>query len=201
MNADKQGELLSALMDGESTELELRQLLAAVDDAACERWSRWHLVQNLVQGHACLPQQDAAFSARIQAAIDEVIEEAPVAQRHWLRSLSRVAVAASVALAVVTGWQVWQQGHEATVSAPGFAINASLAQATPASYDIPMTAPQVRYSYSQPDLLRAQPVSDTFAISREEFNRMMARHRLNAGNHQLTSPYGQMVDFTANKQR
>lgn len=200
MNADKQGEILSALMDGESTELELRQLLVALDDAACERWSRWHLVQDVLKGQACMPQMDASFSARIQMAI----AEAPLAQpqRHWMRSLSRVAVAASVALAVVAGWQMWQQtGGAGVASGQNLAANASFSQATPVSLDLQVAPPQVRYSYTQPDLLRAQPVADTFAISRDEFNRMMMARRNSAAANTQTVSYGRLVDFPVRSQR
>lgn len=193
MNADKQGEILSALMDGESTELELRQLLAGLDDASAERWSRWHLVQDVMQKHATLPQRDTDFCHRIQAAI-AAEGAAPLRQRRWVGSLSRVAVAASVALAVVAGWQLWQAGgnqlgDQQLATAPG------THQAMPVSDDFRMVAPEVRYSYPQQSFSEVQPVADTFTISREQFNRMMARHGQLATQQTKLSPYAQMVDF------
>lgn len=73
----------------------------------------------------------------------------------------------------------------------------------PVSDDFRMLAPEVRYSYAQQGYSQVQPVADTFAISREQFNRMMARHHqlATAPNVQGLSPYSSMVDFRNTNER
>lgn len=101
--------LLSALMDGEVSEHELRQALQALerDPALGGVWTRYHLAQ------AALRHETGAFAnvdlrARVAA---ELVDEAAVAMpglRRWIKPLTSMALAASVALATVFGWQLFQ---------------------------------------------------------------------------------------------
>lgn len=100
---DKLRETLSALMDAETDDLELRRLLKALDedsDSAAEllqSWGRYHLVQDVLHGHA----QPAKFD--ISAAVAEQLghEDSHHVRRGftaWQQNLTRIAVAACVAL-------------------------------------------------------------------------------------------------------
>lgn len=101
-------ERLSALMDGEAGDLEVRQALASLgkDPALSGIWARWHLAQAVLRGEqAVQPTIDlrASLAARLDA------EQASVPRRPaWIRPLASVAVAASVTLATVFAWQLWQ---------------------------------------------------------------------------------------------
>lgn len=102
---------LSALLDDELTEFEVRQLLQSetVADSAgqeyCGEFARWQLVKDVLKGQpvAAVP---AGFSAQIAQAIsNEAHEQKP----QWWAGLAKAVVAASVAAATVTvGWEFWQ---------------------------------------------------------------------------------------------
>lgn len=104
-------ESLSALMDGESEELELRRVLAHKDTAMVNQtWRDFHRSQQAIDG-----QVDEFsgwdISARVSAAlVDEKLEatdeyEQGDKQPFWLRPIAGLAVAASVMVAVVVGVQ------------------------------------------------------------------------------------------------
>lgn len=114
-------ESLSALADGEATPLEMHRLLKASGEQAelDARWSRYHIAGAVIRRDlsAVAP---AGFAAGISAALDE--EAAPKAQnRHWWQHAGRVAVAASVAGAVLLGVQQYPQFTD------GFSGEASVA--------------------------------------------------------------------------
>lgn len=103
-------ETLSALMDGEAGDFELRRLLQQLpgDPALRGTWSRYQLVSAVLQKQACNPVVSLSLAESVQAAIiREDVNAAPVTAR-WHKHTARFAVAASVALAVVAGVQ-WQQ--------------------------------------------------------------------------------------------
>lgn len=181
MSAEGQGELLSALMDGELSELELRRLLATLDMNQAQQWARWHLAQDALHGgkNACVVEAD--FCTRVHAAI---LAEAAPAPSHWKQSIARVAVAASVALAVVGGWQLWQQqGADPLVSA-GLANNSHTpvtGRVAAVGEDFQATLPSTVYSpQAFMGSVRVQPVADTFTIRRDDYNRLMIERQAQA---------------------
>lgn len=98
-------ESLSAVMDGEGAELELRRVLAASgeDEALRQRWRRYHLASAALHGQLAQPEVD--LTARIAAAIeaeDKAAGTAAAGQRKGAGVL-RFAVAASVTFAVLMG--------------------------------------------------------------------------------------------------
>ena len=100
-NDDKQLEALSALMDGEADELEVRRVLGAVgsDESLRTRWQRHQWAREaLHQGRVQRPGLDV--STRVQ----EALEDRPGLGRNPLWSM---AVAASVTMAIVLGGQQW----------------------------------------------------------------------------------------------
>ena len=102
MSQDKHHENLSALMDGEASELDSRRLLRDADGDDAGRWSRWHLARDVMQGHDVTPAP-GDFAARVCAGLDQHSRERSKA--GWVAQLSRAGIAASVAMAMVLGWQ------------------------------------------------------------------------------------------------
>ena len=91
---DRNTEALSALMDGETQELELRRSLEAIagDPALRERWRRQQQVSELLQSRR-LSCPDVDVSERVAASL----ADRPALSRNPLWSM---AVAASVTVAV-----------------------------------------------------------------------------------------------------
>lgn len=107
----RERELLSALMDGETSEHELHQALKAAGDDRdlAAAWSRWHVAQSVLRGENVRPAP-VDLRAAVAAAIDgDVAAGAPArpasTRPAWLRPLASVAVAAGVAVVTVLGWQ------------------------------------------------------------------------------------------------
>ncbi len=105
MNRVVLDESVSAVMDGEADELELRRVLAATgeDPALRERWARYQLARDVMHRQAVMPGLDlaSAVSAAIAAEEQPAASAAPAGSR-W-RQVGRLAVAASVTLAVLVG--------------------------------------------------------------------------------------------------
>ena len=96
---DKDKEALSALMDGESQELELRRSLDSVedDDALRAWWSRQQQISEILQS-----QRSSQTGLDVSARVRSTLASQPQFQRNPLWSM---AIAASVTLAVVMGGQ------------------------------------------------------------------------------------------------
>jgi sigma-E factor negative regulatory protein RseA len=120
-NQSHLAETLSALMDNQASEFELQRVLKATaeDDELKAVWDRYHLARAALKNDL---QQlaPADFASRIRAAIDteEKLEQvaqpsiqtvtsnsAALAVNNWWANIGRVAVAASVAGAVILGVQ------------------------------------------------------------------------------------------------
>lgn len=111
--AQEFAESLSALMDDESDELELRRLLKEMPNHPdiAQTWNRFHLVRSVVHKEEVRPVS-AKATLSIMAAI---LEEQPYsgtdsavaesARRTWTQTVSRLAIAASVAVAAFVGLQ------------------------------------------------------------------------------------------------
>ena len=107
MSREALQESLSAVMDNEADELELRRVLAASDDAELRAtWSRYQMARAVMHRELLEPRLDIA--AAVSAALaDEAVPVQP-ARAPW-RMLGRVAVAASVTLAVLAGVRFYNQ--------------------------------------------------------------------------------------------
>ncbi|MBU3054625.1 sigma-E factor negative regulatory protein [Pseudomonas indica] len=127
MNREPLQESLSAVMDNEADELELHRVLAASSDPELRAtWSRYQIARAVMHQELIEPRLDIA--AAVSAALADEKIPAPMAPR-W-RGLARVAVAASVTLAVLAGVrfynqdeaaggvQMAQQGAQPVISAP-----------------------------------------------------------------------------------
>lgn len=115
-------ESLSALMDGEADELEVRRILNQLDnnDELRENWKNYHLMGSLMRGESFDSidlttginnrldgLDDPLHDATEVAAADPQVALADKAQAQapWYKPLTSVAVAASVTLAVLLGVQ------------------------------------------------------------------------------------------------
>lgn len=154
-------ESLSALVDGEATELEARRVLANIDSDEEVRatWSRYHVASRAMSG------EPSAFSgvdlsAKISAALaDEpahsIVEDAPansnVASKRgsvgFLGQVGKVAIAASVAAVAV--FAVNQYSAQPDSSAPA----AGIAAANPVnSVDLSNSAADLPMGYGTPGI-------------------------------------------------
>ena len=98
-STDRDKEALSALMDGEAQQLELRRALDAIgrDPALRSRWQRQHRVSAAIQN-----QRFADPAVDVSRGVREALEAKSRVNRNPVWSM---AVAASVTLAVVMGGQ------------------------------------------------------------------------------------------------
>lgn len=95
---------LSALMDGEVGEFELRRTLSLIerDPALRAKWRRYHLAAGALRGEA------GDRSADLSARIADALADAPAPRPRILTGiLGRTAVAASVAVLTIAGARYW----------------------------------------------------------------------------------------------
>ena len=179
---ERDRERLSALMDGEAGDHELRQVLAALDEdpALADTWKRFHLAQSALRrdtGPWAGVDLRGALAARLDAEDGAAAAPAPAAprRRRGLQALASAAVAAGVTLATVFTWQSLQ---------PGVADTATLAAAEPADQSValgPMVV--VREDGEELVLAAASPTA-----AQDRLNAYLARHARATGS--LTSARG-----------
>ena len=113
MSREALQESLSAVMDNEADELELRRVLNAFDDVETrETWARYQIARAVMHKDLLLPRLDIA--AAVSAALAEEAVPAKASRGPW-RSLGRLAVAASVTVAVLAGVRVYIEDEIACV--------------------------------------------------------------------------------------
>ena len=103
--ADRDAEAISALMDGEANDLDLLRLLkfAAENPETMETWERYHLVQSVM--HEQGTTVSTAVASGVAVALADEVAYSAESQRFsaWQQQLTKLAVAAAVAvLAVLT---------------------------------------------------------------------------------------------------
>jgi sigma-E factor negative regulatory protein RseA len=156
-------ESLSALMDNQASELELQRLLKALeaDPEIKSTWSRYQIASaGLRKDLPVMASSD--FAARISAAVDaeetyalqpqiatqvanqNVADNVIVMRSSWWQQAGRVAVAASVAGALIVGVQQYQavapQATEFAANAPAttpVAVNETKAANLPSGINAP----------------------------------------------------------------
>jgi len=148
-------ESVSALADGEASELELARLLKASDNTPEIKsvWDRYHLARSAM-AQDLQSTATPGFAERVSAAIAE--EQSPRSARfHWWANAGRLAVAASVAGAVLIGAQLYQND---SLTAPG--TTSVMADApTPSTTDIHVAADHSLPAGFNAPPLAARPVS------------------------------------------
>ncbi|KXU39050.1 hypothetical protein AXE65_10650 [Ventosimonas gracilis] len=136
MNQNTLHESLSALMDGEASELELQRLLKQSESQALrQQWQRWQIARAVLHGQ----KQSLAplyLAERVSAALHAAPKASPIAQgkRVTRRGLWRVggqwAMAASVTLAVLGGVRFYQSSEPPD--------NLPMQTAAPAPFNLPL---------------------------------------------------------------
>jgi sigma-E factor negative regulatory protein RseA len=108
MNRESLRESLSAVMDNEADELELHRVLAASDESELRAiWSRYQIARAVIHKELQEPRLDIA--AGVMAALaEEKMPEQSGSRSRW-SGLGRLAIAASVTLAVLAGVRFYNQ--------------------------------------------------------------------------------------------
>ncbi|WP_120993001.1 RNA polymerase subunit sigma [Stutzerimonas urumqiensis] len=145
MSREALHESLSAVMDNEADELEIRRVLAGCSDAETRAtWARYQLARAAMHKEPVFPKLDIASA--VSAALAD--EEVPVAARKrtgW-QAVGRLAVAASVTVAVLAGVRLYNQNE-----AVGPQMAQQAVQPAPASIAVPQTTqgPAMLAGYSE----------------------------------------------------
>ncbi len=122
-------ESLSALLDNEADDLELRRLLKSCeqDPALLKTWERYSLVQSVL--HESAVPVSANLSQRIA---DQIAAEAPLSvaraaspQPAWQQGLAKMAIAASVAAVFLFTVQINLDGGAGSAAVPTLADQSS----------------------------------------------------------------------------
>lgn len=126
MSREVLGESLSAVMDGEADELELRRVLAAAGDdpEVRARWARYQLARSVMHRQTVKPGLDLAAAVSAALAAEEAPVAVPQVKRGWTQ-IGRLAVAASVALAVLAGVRFYNGQQDTAALAPQVAQQAA----------------------------------------------------------------------------
>ena len=186
---DRNAEELSALMDGEVSELELRRVLNSIeqDQELCRKWNRYQ-VASAVMRRQTGGQAQAWLEVDISSRVMQAVEHEPVpavsssdrsAVATFLRKpFANVAVAASVSAAVILGWQNFSAGP--SVQAPT-QIAANAVSMTPVTVaNSPLMAVSQSSGASsvsrvmQPEMIRYNPELD------DRLNYYLLSHSSNA---------------------
>jgi len=165
MSREALQESLSAVMDNEADELELRRVLSATDDADTRAtWSRYQVARAAMHKELLLPKLDIA--AAVSAALADEAVPAKVKQGPW-RSIGRLAVAASVTVAVLAGVRLYNQ-DEITGS--------ELAAQQPAQQGLTMPqtqGPAVLAGYSESSEQATGPMANGVLQSQEGWDKRL----------------------------
>lgn len=183
MTSESLRESLSALMDDEAEQLELRRaLLAGEQDPDIRRsWERYQLARAVMHKEPWYSGVD--LSAGIAAALaDEPALQARPTPRRWASRLGRVAVAASVTVAVLIGVRMVNQdpaidNNMAAVERGVPAISTSSAPAMPAA-PVGMGAILAGFS-SHADQQRPVPVSEPSVWQKQRVADYLRQHAEN----------------------
>lgn len=125
-------EALSALLDGEANEFELRRILSSSSPEIAAKWARLNASQAIIHGEGSeLYKLSDGFAHRVAQAVDTLgrsVDDKPESQATgfgadhsavlaapWARGVAKIAVAASVALAFVVVLQTSLPGNDATI--------------------------------------------------------------------------------------
>lgn len=140
MSREALHESLSALLDDETTELELQRILANRDGDLRSTWSRYQVARAVMHKELVEPRLDLAAS--ISAVLASEPPHSAKALRPAWRGVGRFAVAASVTLAVlagvrlynqdqITGVQLAQQDNQPLLGSPAMPASVVLASYSP----------------------------------------------------------------------
>ena len=130
-------ETISALLDNEADDLELRRFLKSCeqDPILLETWERYCLVQAAL--HETAQPVSASFSQRIAAQIElegplSAVPAAPT-QSSWKEAITKMAIAASVAAVFLVAMQISLDSDPAIPAIAGQPAESTESLATPSS--------------------------------------------------------------------
>jgi len=187
-------ETLSACLDGEAQELELRQLLRSMseDDQLRQRWRRYHLARTTMMRELPARQIDVADGVRQALALEEPHHASSSSRGKVIHSAGRFAIAASVAAIAVIGVRTVQFGADpaALTESPAVAAQTESTPLQPAvnfDFDVPIAARTVGaggtplvsapYAVNGPQVFRvAQPDPATSQQIQVYFDELMLLH-------------------------
>lgn len=134
---NEQAESLSALVDGEVSELELRRILKQIEGNPVEadKWRRYHLASAILKNKS-YSLYTTDLSSAVMSAISESdlkeqnngsVDHISGRQNHFWKSLASMAVAASVTAVIIlgAGWQ--SPSDEVLATIPTLATNQNTA--------------------------------------------------------------------------
>ncbi|MCB1668678.1 MAG: sigma-E factor negative regulatory protein [Porticoccaceae bacterium] len=193
-NSDSfRAEAISALMDGETDEMEFHRVLKDVNSntESRDRWHRYQIASAAMRKE--LPERLVDLSGSIRDAIELEGKPSSFAQR-FISPIGRFAVAASVALVAVLGVQQFNQEQQVTAGsgAPIAVIDPVEQSATPAQLPSTFNLPRVPVrtvsatsggQQQQPVALisrQAIPDKATQEQIQKYLNELMLRHTENA---------------------
>jgi sigma-E factor negative regulatory protein RseA len=173
MNREALLESLSAVMDNEADELEVRRILAATseDPELRATWSRYAMARAVIRNEPIMPKLDIASAVSAALANEEAPVTTPAASvkpkvSRW-SAISRVAVAASVTVAVLAGVRLYNQ-EDATQQ---------MAQQAPAPITIPQVqSPAVLANYSEESAQSAESKAANSAAADSQLPGYIRQH-------------------------
>ncbi|WP_409523727.1 MucB/RseB C-terminal domain-containing protein [Nitrincola sp. MINF-07-Sa-05] len=169
----EQAESLSALVDGEVDELELRRLLShsSENDILAQKWRRYHLASAIMHKKGvALPKTDLSAAVMDSIARDEALSAKPAARSSvadrpsdihsanysmW-KSVASMAVAASVTAAIILGVGMFDQNVDTGTT--GVVSNVTLPQSAGSSSYVRTrlgSAPDLTTSLQQLEIIRS----------------------------------------------
>lgn len=148
-SADRDAEAISALMDGEANDLDLRRLLksAAESPETMATWERYHLAQAVLHEQGTPVSSAVATSVAAALAGEAAYSADPQRFTAWQQQLTKLAVAAAVAVVAVLTLQpdkagnlptseLAQEAENNSRAAPALAVPATLvAETLPVTVD------------------------------------------------------------------
>jgi sigma-E factor negative regulatory protein RseA len=182
-------ESLSALLDDEANELELERVLARIarDPELRQAWVRYNLVRTVAGG-----QQPSHLQLDVSAQVREAVagrgQGVAGLRQRFLRPLASLAVAASVAAAVVLGGQ-----HLAQLEAASYSNQAIASSVSPVGLVNSLGATSVQASFGTQSVPVLEPATRTAyqELARQRLKKYMQEHAEHAA---LNSPNG-LVPF------
>ena len=172
MSREALQESLSALMDNETDELELRRVLAASGEGEVRAtWARYQVARAVMHKELLEPRLDLA--AAVSAALADEPALTPRKSRMPWGGLGRLAVAASVTVAVLAGVRMYNQDDLA-------ATQLAQRDALPLLQARPLQGPAVLAGYTTNSVVVPQGQSVTEAQQRWQQQHLPAYVRQHA---------------------
>lgn len=202
-------EQLSAIIDGEASELEIRRFLQQLDtleaserDKFHVRWERYQRMAAGLRGQPAVPIADTGFANKVsQLLAEESMEQTvegitPVSDSpRWFGA--RLAVAASAALAVIVGFQQYQISQQRDALRLAAAGQPSSASAVIESSVLvaPVNGSDLNYASLNSSESSAEPIDQAEAQRRlQEYLLEHANHASQQGARSIV-PFARVANF------